>query len=38
MIQDNEKKVKYLTELVEEALNNGEIAKVHTIKRLPWTE
>jgi hypothetical protein len=35
--EDNSKKVRYLAELVEEALEKGEVDGVVKIKRLPWT-
>lgn len=35
--EDNGKKVRYLAELVEEALEKGEVEAVAKIKRLPWT-
>lgn len=37
MIEDNDKKIKYLSDLVEELLAAKDIKKVETIKRLPWT-
>lgn len=35
--EDNLKKVKYLAELVQEALEKGDVEAVAKIKRLPWT-
>lgn len=37
MMEDNRKKIKYLAEMINEALSEGSIAKVEKIKRLPWT-
>lgn len=35
--EDNSKKVRYLAELVREALEKGDVEAVGKIKRLPWT-
>lgn len=35
--EDNDRKVKYLASMVEEALAKGESDAVAKIKRLPWT-
>lgn len=35
--EDNDRKVKYLASMVEEALGKGEGEAVGKIKRLPWT-
>jgi hypothetical protein len=37
MLEDNRKKIKYLAEMISEAVNEGSIAKVEKLKRLPWT-
>ena len=38
MTEDNDKKVKYLTQMVEEAIEKGDTSKIECIKRLPWTK
>jgi hypothetical protein len=35
--EDNLKKVRYLAELVQEAVEKGDVEAVGKIKRLPWT-
>lgn len=35
--EDNDRKVRYLASMVEEALARGESDAVGKIKRLPWT-
>jgi hypothetical protein len=37
VVEDNEKKVKYLASMVEEALQKEDVEAVNKIKRLPWT-
>lgn len=35
--EDNLKKVRYLADVVQEALEKGNVEIVEKIKRLPWT-
>jgi len=35
--EDNSKKVTYLAKLIEEALAEKSIAKIESMRRLPWT-
>ena len=37
MADDNRRKIRYLAEVISEALGEGSIARVEKVKRLPWT-
>lgn len=38
VLEDNAKKVKYLSDFVESALKKGDMDAIEKVKRLPWTK
>jgi hypothetical protein len=37
MHEDNKKKIRYLAEIIGEALKEDSLTKIENMKRLPWT-
>lgn len=37
MHEDNRKKIRYLAEVIGEALREDSLMKIENMKRLPWT-
>ena len=38
VLEDNTKKIKYLSEIVDNAFKKEDIAAIEKVKRLPWTK